>query len=162
MCAITYMCECICLFICGCTYAHTQLDMISVFLCILHSISHTTRPQTSGESHGREYYFIDTVTFQRAVESVSLVSRRHEQQTHHLFPPSLPSSLSPHCSSSAPTLSLSLHTLPPSTLSLCQGDFLETSCYGGHWYGLAMASLERVAQQGLACITHMSLEVGGH
>ena len=35
------------------------------------SVSHTTRPQGSRESHGRDYYFINEVTFDRALETVS-------------------------------------------------------------------------------------------
>ena len=35
------------------------------------SVSHTTRPQGSRESHGRDYYFINEATFDRALETVS-------------------------------------------------------------------------------------------
>lgn len=30
---------------------------------------------------------------------------------------------------------------------------------GDYWYGLTMAAIEQIAQQGLACVTHMTLEV---
>ena len=35
-----------------------------------HRVSHTTRPQQSKESHGRDYYYIDESTFDRATKSV--------------------------------------------------------------------------------------------
>lgn len=49
----------------------------------------------------------------------------------------------------------------PSSLPLVslQGEFLQTFRARGFSYGLTMAAIEQVAQQGLACITHMSIEV---
>lgn len=70
-------------------------------------VSHTTRVQRAKESHGRDYYFIDKSTFQRAAKS---------------------------------------------------GEFVQTFTRGTHYYGITMAAIEQVAQQGLACVTHMSLE----
>lgn len=43
--------------------------------------------------------------------------------------------------------------------SHCQGQFVQTMQYGGHWYGLSRESIERVAREGLACCVHMELEV---
>ena len=40
-----------------------------------------------------------------------------------------------------------------------QGEFIQTYRISGYWYGLTMAAVEQVAQQGLACVTHMSIEV---
>lgn len=40
-----------------------------------------------------------------------------------------------------------------------QGEFIETHEVGGHRYGLTMAAVEQVAHQGLACVTHMTLQV---
>ena len=37
----------------------------------MYSVSHTTRPQGSRESHGRDYYFINEMTFNRASDAVS-------------------------------------------------------------------------------------------
>ena len=42
---------------------------------------------------------------------------------------------------------------------LFQGEFVETVKTERGLYGLTMAAIEQVAQQGLACVTHMSLEV---
>ena len=40
-----------------------------------------------------------------------------------------------------------------------QGEFIQTHCQrNGYCYGLTMAAVEQVAQQGLACVTHMSIE----
>ncbi len=36
---------------------------------------------------------------------------------------------------------------------------MESVKVGGHEYGLTMAAIEQVAQQGLACVTHMDLQV---
>ena len=36
---------------------------------------------------------------------------------------------------------------------------MQTSLVNGQRYGLTMAAIEQVAQQGLACVTHMSIEV---
>ncbi|CAI8019545.1 Leucine-rich repeat and guanylate kinase domain-containing protein [Geodia barretti] len=70
-------------------------------------VSHTTQPQGPRQGHGRDYYFIDEGTFNRA---------------------------------------------------LISGEFLETHEVGGHRYGLTMAAVEQVAHQGLACVTHMTLQ----
>ena len=96
-----------------------------------YSVSHTTRPQGQRESHGRDYYFIDDGTFDRALKSV----RTHAP-----------------CISRLP-VSSSLLT------SMIQGEFIQTYQAGGYRYGLTMAAVEQVAQQGLACVTHMSIEV---
>ena len=40
-----------------------------------------------------------------------------------------------------------------------QGEFIQTHEVGDHRYGLTMAAVEQVAQQGLACVTHMTLQV---
>lgn len=40
-----------------------------------------------------------------------------------------------------------------------QGEFIQTHEVGGYRYGLTMAAVEQVAQQGLACVTHMTLQV---
>ncbi len=40
-----------------------------------------------------------------------------------------------------------------------QGEFIQTFKKVGYSYGLTMAAVEQVAQQGLACVTHMSIEV---
>jgi Leucine-rich repeat (LRR) protein/guanylate kinase len=70
-------------------------------------VSHTTQPQEPRQSHGRDYYFIDDGTFDRALKS---------------------------------------------------GEFIQTHMAGGYRYGLTMAAVEQVAQQGLACVTHMPIE----
>ena len=44
---------------------------------------------------------------------------------------------------------------------ITQGEFVQTFIRGMHYYGITMAAIEQVAQQGLACVTHMSLEVVG-
>ena len=36
---------------------------------------------------------------------------------------------------------------------------MQTTQFGGNWYGLQMESIEAVAREGLACILHMELEV---
>jgi len=36
---------------------------------------------------------------------------------------------------------------------------VESVKQGEHQYGLTMAAIEQVAQQGLACVTHMQLQV---
>ena len=46
-----------------------------------------------------------------------------------------------------------------SPLAHLQGEFVETVKSERGLYGLTMAAIEQVAQQGLACVTHMSLEV---
>ncbi len=43
--------------------------------------------------------------------------------------------------------------------SHCQGQFVQTMQYGGHWYGLSRETIERVAREGFACCVHMELEV---
>ena len=43
--------------------------------------------------------------------------------------------------------------------AVLQGEFIETHWLNGYRYGMTMAALEQVAQQGLACVTHMSIEV---
>ena len=40
-----------------------------------------------------------------------------------------------------------------------QGEFIQMYEAGGYRYGLTMAAVEQVAQQGLACVTHMTLQV---
>ena len=40
-----------------------------------------------------------------------------------------------------------------------QGEFVQTYRTSKGSYGLTMAAIEQVAQQGLACVTHMSIEV---
>uniref|UniRef100_A0A1X7VB09 Guanylate kinase-like domain-containing protein n=2 Tax=Amphimedon queenslandica TaxID=400682 RepID=A0A1X7VB09_AMPQE len=74
---------------------------------VMQRVSHTTRPQGSRESHGRDYYFINEATFERALET---------------------------------------------------GEFMQVATIGGYRYGLTMAAIEQVAQLGLACVTHMTLE----
>ena len=44
-------------------------------------------------------------------------------------------------------------------LPFFQGEFIQTVKTERGLYGLTMAAIEQVAQQGLACVTHMSLEV---
>lgn len=46
-----------------------------------------------------------------------------------------------------------------SPLFAFQGEFIQTVKTERGLYGLTMAAIEQVAQQGLACVTHMSLEV---
>jgi len=41
-----------------------------------------------------------------------------------------------------------------------QGEFIQSSKRGRSMYGLTMAAIEQVAQQGLACVTHMGIKVG--
>ena len=73
--------------------------------------------------------------------------------------------------------SLSLHILPTHTYTYMhtrmhsrtnmpmhkhfdrQGEFIQTCQIFQDWYGLTMAAVEQVAQQGLACVTHLSLQV---
>lgn len=50
-----------------------------------------------------------------------------------------------------------IHT--SSSLFTFQGEFIQTVKTERGLYGLTMAAIEQVAQQGLACVTHMSLEV---
>lgn len=40
-----------------------------------------------------------------------------------------------------------------------QGKFLQTTAHNGQLYGLTRDSIETVARDGLACVTHMELEV---
>lgn len=40
-----------------------------------------------------------------------------------------------------------------------QGEFIQVCKIGEYMYGLTMAAIEQVAQQGLACVAHMTLEV---
>ena len=40
-----------------------------------------------------------------------------------------------------------------------QGEFIQTYRVHGYSYGLTMAAVEQAAQQGLACVSHMSIEV---
>lgn len=40
-----------------------------------------------------------------------------------------------------------------------QGEFIQSFRRSGYHYGLTMAAVEHVAQQGLACVTHLSIEV---
>ena len=46
-----------------------------------------------------------------------------------------------------------------SPLFTFQGEFIQTVKTERGLYGLTMAAIEQVAQQGLACVTHMSLGV---
>ena len=53
-----------------------------------------------------------------------------------------------------------LHVLYVLVLMFCmQGEFVQRSGRSRSMYGLTMAAIEQVAQQGLACVTHMSIEV---
>lgn len=36
---------------------------------------------------------------------------------------------------------------------------MQTTQYGGHWYGLSREAIESMAREGLACCVHMELEV---
>ncbi|XP_053506483.1 leucine-rich repeat and guanylate kinase domain-containing protein isoform X2 [Ictalurus furcatus] len=38
------------------------------------------------------------------------------------------------------------------------GKFVQTTQYGGHWYGLSREAIESMAREGLACCVHMELE----
>ena len=44
-------------------------------------------------------------------------------------------------------------------LLFVQGEFVQTFKRNGFSFGLTMAAIEQVAQQGLACVTHTSIEV---
>ena len=44
-------------------------------------------------------------------------------------------------------------------MSMLQGEFIQTFQSDSYSYGLTMAAIEQVAQQGLACVTHMNIEV---
>ena len=62
--------------VCHCHFSVSFLDIVCVCLCVcvttyIYRVSHTTRPQGPRESHGRDYYFIDENTFERAHKSVS-------------------------------------------------------------------------------------------
>ena len=43
-----------------------------------------------------------------------------------------------------------------------QGEFVESCKIGEAQYGLTMSAIEQVAQQGLACVTHMQLQASQH
>ena len=45
-------------------------DFMILVMCLYSSVSHTTCCQKPKESHGRDYYFIDDSTFERAAKSV--------------------------------------------------------------------------------------------
>ena len=56
-----------------CMCSHGDASCTHGQYILLHcSVSHTTRPQGPKESHGRDYYFIDEGTFDRAVKSVRI------------------------------------------------------------------------------------------
>ena len=106
------------------------------------SLSHTTRAQRSKESHGRDYLFIDNATFSKAVKMVLIL---------FLINPS-------------PGVDFSRGRVVTSACHylLClwlQGEFVQTVNTGNGGYGLSITMVEQVAQMGLACVTHMSLEV---